>query len=332
MKQQRCLHVGAVVIGRNEGERLKRCLLSVLSQIETVVYVDSGSSDGSPEYAASLGIEVVNLDLTVPFSAGRARNEGFKSLTRLDKSIKYVQFIDGDCELCPGWVSDGLNFLAAADAYAVVYGRVKERYPETSVYNWLYDAEWRGAEGEALSCGGIFLSRVESFSDVDGFNTDMVAGEEPEMCYRLRQKGWRLYSLSRDMTFHDAAMFQFSQWWKRSVRSGLAYAHGCYLHRKDKNPHHLRQNVRILCWTLLPSLAMLLLALVVGSWALLCIMIYPIQVFRQYIKMTVVFRNHRRALQYAFFNTIEKLAQFGGQVLFIRLLLPSRKLQIIEYK
>ncbi len=43
--------LGVVVIGRNEGERLRRCLESVLGATPGVVYVDSGSSDGSPGYS-----------------------------------------------------------------------------------------------------------------------------------------------------------------------------------------------------------------------------------------------------------------------------------------
>ena len=55
--------IGVVVIGRNEGERLKRCLNSIQSQHSgPVVYVDSGSTDGSADYARSVGCkEVVML-------------------------------------------------------------------------------------------------------------------------------------------------------------------------------------------------------------------------------------------------------------------------------
>jgi glycosyltransferase involved in cell wall biosynthesis len=55
-------HVGVVVIGRNEGERLKRCLISATTQSTRVVYVDSGSSDNSPAIARDLGADVVDLD------------------------------------------------------------------------------------------------------------------------------------------------------------------------------------------------------------------------------------------------------------------------------
>ena len=39
--------LGAVVIGRNEGARLERCLDSLQGTVACIVYADSGSEDGS---------------------------------------------------------------------------------------------------------------------------------------------------------------------------------------------------------------------------------------------------------------------------------------------
>ena len=214
MEELRAVPVGAVVIGRNEGERLKRCLRSILMQIETAVYVDSGSTDGSVEFARSLGVTVVDLDMSRPFSAGRARNAGFTALTETRPDVAFVQFIDGDCELCDGWVDRATAFLTERPEYAMVAGRVKERNPENSIYNELCDMEWNLPVGESLSSGGIFMARAEAFKAVGGFNAGMIAGEEPEYCYRLRRAGWRIYNLDALMTLHDADMRRFSQWWK----------------------------------------------------------------------------------------------------------------------
>ena len=82
--------IGVVVIGRNEGERLKRCLASLLGKADKVIYVDSGSTDGSVQLAQGLGIEVVALDMTRPFTAARARNEGFQCLQRQLPQVTYV--------------------------------------------------------------------------------------------------------------------------------------------------------------------------------------------------------------------------------------------------
>ena len=50
---------------------------------------------------------------------------------------------------------------------------------------------------------------------VGGFNPAVIAGEEPELCVRLRQAGWKIHRLDAEMTLHDAAMTSWRQWWKR---------------------------------------------------------------------------------------------------------------------
>jgi len=122
--------LGIVVIGRNEGARLVNCLNSVKRQTNAeVIYVDSGSTDDSPAAAVHLGTKVVNLDISRPFSAARARNEGFAALVELNPNVRFVQFVDGDCELVSGWLEAALEFLARRNDVAVVCGRRRERHP-----------------------------------------------------------------------------------------------------------------------------------------------------------------------------------------------------------
>lgn len=323
---------GAVIIGRNEGERLVRCIESVKSQASAIVYADSGSTDGSPASASALGVHVLHLDGGLPFSAGRARNEGFNRLRELADGVRYVQFVDGDCELCPGWMDRALDFLEAHDDCALVTGRVKERDPERSIYNWLCDVEWMSPVGDVESAGGIFFIRASAFQDVSGFDASMVAGEEPEMCYRLRKAGWRLHALPETMVLHDAAILRFSQWWKRTVRSGLAYAHGFYLHRNRRDPHHRRENRRILGWALLLPLAVLIAVLAFGPAGLALLAAYPLQVLRMFLRSMRLTGNKGRALSYAAFSILEKFPQLLGQLLFVRGRILAERPRIIEYK
>lgn len=185
--------IGVVAIGRNEGERLRRCLNSVADRGLVLVYVDSGSGDGSIELARGLGVEVVELDLSRPFSAARARNEGLERLLEVAPSVQYVQFVDGDCEIVDGWVDRARRELDERPEAAVVCGRRRERYPEQSVYNHLADLEWDTPIGEAKACGGDALMRVAALRQAGAYNPELIAGEEPELCVRLRQKGWRIF-------------------------------------------------------------------------------------------------------------------------------------------
>jgi hypothetical protein len=47
---------------------------------------------------------------------------------------------------------------------------------------------------------------------------------------RLRAAGWRVCRLDAEMAWHDAAMTRFGQWWRRTLRSGYAFAQGAALH------------------------------------------------------------------------------------------------------
>jgi len=270
--------IGIVVIGRNEGERLIKCLKSVKSEIVTdTVYVDSGSTDGSIAAAERLGVAVFNLDMNRPFTAARARNEGFVALTSLNPNVQFVQFIDGDCELVPGWLATALKFLEQRNDVGVVCGRRREQHPDASIYNRLCDVEWNTPIGEATECGGDAMIRCDAFKVAAGYRIELIAGEEPELCLRLRDLGWKIWRLDAEMTRHDAAITRFGQWWKRTVRSGYAYAEIARLHRKSKLRIYAQEAKRAVFWGgLLPLV--ICLGTIVHPAAAFGILIYPIQI------------------------------------------------------
>jgi glycosyltransferase involved in cell wall biosynthesis len=276
-----CSELGVVVIGRNEGERLIRCLESLFNQAACVVYVDSGSTDGSVDVGRTLAEAVVELDMRKPFTAARARNEGFERLLELRPGLDYVFFVDGDCEVVDGWLDTALQFLAEHSDFAIVWGMRRERFPEKSVYNLICDIEWQDYPlGETSACGGDAVARVDAIREVNGYRADLICGEEPEMCVRLRQAGWRIFHQEIPMTLHDAAMYRFSQWWKRMTRTGYGYAQGAALHGAAPERHAISESRRSWIWGLGIPLAALLLAPFVGWWSAIVLLAYPIQVFR----------------------------------------------------
>jgi glycosyltransferase involved in cell wall biosynthesis len=218
--------IAVIAIGRNEGNRLERCLDSARSSAQLVIYVDSGSTDGSVALARSMGAEVVELDPARPFTAARARNAGLARVLALRPAIEHVQFIDGDCELRKGWLQTAHEHLHDHPETAAVFGRRRERHPERSVYNRLCDLEWRVPPGAAKSFGGDVMVRASALQGVGGYRDDLIAGEEPELCVRLRRLGWQIHALEGEMTWHDADMRRFRQWWLRNKRCGYAYATG----------------------------------------------------------------------------------------------------------
>ena len=273
--------VGVVVIGRNEGERLRRCLASLTGAPAYLTYVDSGSNDGSVATARCLGAEVVELDRARPFTAARARNAGCDELLRSHPELQYVFFVDGDCEVIHGWIGEAVRFLEAHADVAVVCGRRRERHPERSIYNLLCDIEWDSSPtGETGACGGDAVMRVAAFRQAGGFRADLICGEEPELCARLRQAGWRVWRLPADMTMHDAAMYHLGQWWQRTVRVGYGYAMFMRLDSVRHDRQWIDRYRRARLWSLGVPALILVSALFFGWRALWLLTLYPLQVAR----------------------------------------------------
>jgi GT2 family glycosyltransferase len=281
-------HIGVVAIGRNEGQRLLACLRSARRDCDAVVYVDSGSTDGSVDLARSLGVHVVELDLSTPFTAARARNEGLAQLKQVAPTAELVQFVDGDCELVPGWIATAAAALAAEPKAAIVCGRRRERFPDASIYNRLCDMEWNTPVGPAGACGGDALMRITALTEVGGYDPSVIAGEEPEMCFRLRGRGWSIHRIDADMTLHDAAMTRIGQWWTRCLRSGHAYAQGFAMHGNESAENFCSREVRsIVFWATVPIIvtaaATLGLAILWPRWCwlgLAPLLLYPLMIVK----------------------------------------------------
>ena len=321
--------LGCVVIGRNEGVRLIRCLESLVGR---VVYVDSGSTDGSIEAATARGVEVVILDSQAPFTAARARNAGAARLLEIEPSLRYVQFVDGDCEVVAGWLERAHETLESRAELAVVCGRRRERYPEHSVWNRIIDVEWDTPIGEAKACGGDAMMRISAFQKVGGFDGSLIAGEEPELCVRLRQAGYKIERLDAEMTLHDAAISRFAQWWKRTVRSGHAYAEGASLHGATDERHWVHETRRIWFWgAVVPAVATLGAVPTFGA-SLALFGGYPLSAWRAYRAIRRRGRAPHDSAAYAAAITVGKFAEMQGVLQFHRARLRGRRSKLIEYK
>lgn len=317
--------VAAVAIGRNEGARLVACLASLAGRVSTIVYVDSGSTDGSVAAAQAAGAEVVALDMTKPFTAARARNAGFARVREIAPDAGFVQFLDGDCEIAAGWLDAARAALGADPGLAVVCGRRREKFPEASIWNRMIDREWASTPpGEVQSCGGDAMMRVAAYEAVGGFDPGLIAGEEPELCYRMRAKGWRIRRLDAEMTRHDAALTRVSQWWQRARRTGHTYAEGAAMYGRGPERYRMPELRRALLWGAGVPLAALLGAVFVSPWALLLMLAWPAQMLR--------LRLRGEPWEDAVFLTLGKVAEVQGILGYWRGRLTGRRRGLIEYK
>ncbi len=316
--------VDAVVIGRNEGARLMACLASLRGRVRRVVYVDSGSTDGSVQAAQAAGAEVVSLDMTQPFTAARARNAGLALLA----GDGFVQLLDGDCELRPGWIAAALRAFADHPRAVVVCGRRRERHPGASVWNRLCDREWDTPVGLATACGGDALMRLAALRAAGGYREDLIAGEEPELCLRLRRAGGEVWRIDEEMTLHDAAMTKLSQWWRRSQRAGHAFAEGAALHGRGPERHWVAETRRALIWGLGVPLAAVVAGLLhPAGWLIL--LAWPLQAAR----LAWRWRDGGKAgVEAAVFTVLGKLPEGLGVLTYWWNRLRGRRRGLIEYK
>jgi glycosyltransferase involved in cell wall biosynthesis len=306
--------VDAVVIGRNEGVRLVACLAALQGQVRRVVYVDSGSTDGSVTVAEAAGAVVVALHMGQPFTAARARNAGLLALG--DDAPDHVQFVDGDCAVQPGWVAAALQGMADHPGAVVVCGRRRERFAEASIYNALCDVEWNTPVGQALSCGGDALMSYAAVMAVGGYRDGLIAGEEPELCVRLRGAGGQVWRIDAEMTLHDAAIVRLGQWWRRARRAGHAYAEVTALHGLWR-----REMWRAVIWA--GWLPVVVVAGFVTPWAWLGLLVYPVQVLRLGL---------REGWAAGGLAVLGKFAEAQGVLRYCRNRLLRRRGGIIEYK
>ena len=326
--------VVAVVIGRNEGERLEPSLSSVRAAGLPLVYADSGSIDGSPAAARKLDVPIVELDPKRPFSAARGRNEGLDEARRRWPDARIVMFLDGDCVLDP-------KFPAAAGAAfdddpgcAIVVGHLAERHPEASIYNRLCAIEWNSAPGyieNFAALGGIMAARISALREVGGFNEQLIAGEDSELGVRLRLAKYRILKLDRRMAIHDAEISRFSQWWTRSVRAGHALAQRYSLNGASELRDCRRELFSTLAWGLVLPLAVLALLRPTHGFSLLLLGAYLLLGWR-------VYSFHRRAgiagadaRLAARFTIYAKFAHLVGGVRYV-LNRARGRFRIIEYK
>jgi GT2 family glycosyltransferase len=328
MSNGKPLDCGVVAIGRNEGERLKACVRS-LRMFATIVYVDSGSTDGSVGWARCQGVDVVELGLDVGFTAARARNAGFNRLRELAPDVTYVQFVDGDCALNEKWPRNAALFLSTHADVCAVFGRRRERHPERSIYNRLCDHEWDVPTGEARAFGGDVMMRADALEGAGGYREDLVAGEEPELCVRLRAAGWSIWRLDHEMTLHDAAITRFKQWWLRHVRSGYAFANGAYLHGSGPERMWVWESRRALLWGLWLPMLCALAVLIFGLPGLAALAIYPLQLIRRARRMP---GTSTTQLQFALFELLSRYPECVGQLKFARDRFFRSKKTLIEYK
>lgn len=296
-----------------------------------VVYVDSGSSDGSVQFAQSLGITTVELDMSSPFTAARARNAGGRKLLGDCPHVELIQFLDGDCEIRPGWLEAGIKALAADDV-GITSGRRAEKFPEASIYNTLMDKEWDTPIGEIMGVPGDMLVKVSVFSKLGGFNGALIAGEDFDLCIRAKQLGYKTMRVDAPMSLHDANILRFSQWYQRTRRGGHAWINLYDLHRDHAAHYFQRKILSIVIWAALFPLVLLLAVLLYFPLALVLVTIQFGMIARCALRQLRLGDDLRTACAFSVLVYIAKYPELSGMIEYWRVKAKRREHTLIEYK
>jgi len=238
--------LSVVIIGRNEGQRLVDCIRSVQAMNDPpegmeIIYVDSDSTDGSPERAKTLGIKVLVVHPERP-AAAIGRNAGWRAA-----KAPLILFLDGDTILHPDFVKEAKQSLDNDPKVAIVWGHRRELYPNASWYQRILDLDWIYSPGLSDFCGGDALMRRHVLEEVGGYNPQIIAAEDNEICQRIRANRYSILHIDKPMTKHDLAITRWSQYWLRATRTGHAFAEvsnlsrnttGLWLHESRKHWLH----------------------------------------------------------------------------------------------
>lgn len=321
--------IAAVVIGRNEGDRLMACLRSVLKCVPDVIYVDSGSNDGSVERANALGVRTIHL-AAGPYTAARGRSIGTELLERELPGIEFVLYVDGDCTLAATFVETAIAFLDRHPRAAAVAGRRREQ--GSDFWSRVIDLEWDVPAGVVTAVGGDSIMRLSAVHEAGGWPVDVIAGEEPDLCLRMGGHGWECHRISAEMTTHDIRMTNVRQYLRRGFRSGHAYAEVAWRRRRRGGGGRLRSVLSILLYGAVIPLAALISSFVFWPAVVVCVLLY--------VRLMVVLavRCRRRghdlplAIAYATLTTVGKFSQTLGVFRFVLGRVLGRRSKIVEYQ
>lgn len=331
---QSAARVGVVVIGRNEGERLVRCLRSVMGDGRPVVYVDSNSADGSVAVAEGLGVRTITLR-TGPFTAARGRQAGFEALLDAHPGLEFVMFIDGDCVMDAGWLPAAAAFMDTHPRCGAISGRRREEHADGSFWARLIDLDWDAPPGRVGYPGGDSLCRVAAVRDVGGWTTGLIAGEDPDLGFRMNDAkggGWEVHRLGAEMTLHDMRMRSFREYWRRAVRSGHAYTEVGWAHRRGAGAGWWRRTLGVMFYGAAAPLLIAALAWFYWPAAALLSLLY-VRI------MLVMVRSCRAkgagwgtAMAYAALNTVCKAGCAIGGLRYVLGRVTGRRAALIEYR
>jgi len=183
--------VSVIVPTLNEAEHIKKCLLSLLdaggeNEDYEIIVVDNGSTDDTVKLAREAGVRTMSK---LNGSIGSLRNYGAKNAKG-----GILAFVDGDCVVSEDWLKNAMPYFRD-DKIAVVGSRLTHagRTWVARAWSLLHSRKRTKGEIDWVPSGNMIVSK-RLFDEVDGFDEELETGEDYDLCLRLGEKGYRIYS------------------------------------------------------------------------------------------------------------------------------------------
>lgn len=218
--------ISFIIIGRNEGWKLTKCIVSVFKTIKhnklndyEVIYVDSKSTDDSIERVRKFQ-DVKIFKITGEYNAAIARNIGAK-----EANGDALFFIDGDMELIPDFLS-------------VVYNRDKgliSSFVSGHWINYYYSNDWKFLSKESFIekrsdsyesvTGGLFLINMETWEIVGGMRNKYKKSQDIDLGLRLQKYNISLLR-KREIAakHHTIHYFEKKRMWHELINGTYFYS------------------------------------------------------------------------------------------------------------
>ncbi len=192
--------ISIIIIGKNEGGKLIKCLESVSNLIHSnkeilfeVIYIDSNSTDNSIVNARNFGDNIRIYKINGKTNAAIARNIGAK-----EAKGDVLFFLDGDMEV-------NITFLNHAVSngqltYDVVTGHINDYiYNDEGIFQRVKLRTYKENIPVELqiinTLGGVFLIKKRIWNTIGGMRTKYKLNEDFDISFRLRKNKIKLVRL-----------------------------------------------------------------------------------------------------------------------------------------
>ena len=272
--------ISFIVVGRNEGWKLSKCIQSIINTIEfnklqkhEIVYVDSNSTDNSIERAKEFGCVKI-FKLTGEVNAAIARNIGTKH-----SKGEVLFFIDGDMEIMPEFLKivyskeEGLidNFVS---------GNWINYYFNNHSDDLIRKEKFKSMERDTIEkvTGGLFLINRNTWDLVGGMNNKFKRSQDIDLGLRLAKKGIFLVRKKEIAAIHYTVDYlNKERMWKDFVNWNHLYAKS-FLYRNHIFNKHVYNRILTNDYTAMLLILCILAVLFSSKIAIVAFSLYIIVV------------------------------------------------------